>query len=457
MLETILRRRSHVYPLIALAATVGSGGALFAQDVRGALTGLVTDPSGSPVSGAAITATNVNTHVASATTSNYAGNYTILFLIPGHYTVDITANGFKRFVQTNLTLSTSEHGTIDAKLEVGSVSESVDVNSSVPLLETTTASRSNVVSAEEIINLPNNARNIFNVILALPGVTKQDTGFEQFSNYGLINSTRISINGGVARDNETVIDGVVDTQPDRTVTFQPPLESIAEVNVQTSNFDASYGRFGGGVTAMNTKAGTNALHGSLFSDHTNSALAANAWARNLAGLPKPAGRANQFGFEIDAPVLIPKVFNGRNRLFFMLSFEGQRVNTSGGESAILPTAAMKTGDFSQVPRTIYDPLTTQVVNGQAIRTAFPGNRIGPDRINPVSAKLLSYLPNPNLSQQTYGVNNYLSPVGGISNYGLWLGRLDYRINERNRIFFSQGKLPYIETDGILYPNSPADV
>src|SRR5215813_6846450 len=296
MLKAILTRCSHLSNLIPLVAALMAGAAtLSAQDVRASLTGLVTDPSGSPVAGATITATNIDTQVASTTTSNDAGNYTILFLIPGHYNVDITANGFKRFVSSNLTLSTSERGTIDAKLEVGSVSESVDVSSSAPLLETTTASRSNVVSAEEIINLPNNARNIYNVILALPGVTKQDTGFEQFSNYGLINATRISINGGVARDNETVIDGVVDTQPDRTVTFQPPLESVAEVNVQTSNFDASYGRFGGGVTAINTKAGTNSLHGSLFEYHTNSALAANSWARDFQGLPKPPGRSNQFG------------------------------------------------------------------------------------------------------------------------------------------------------------------
>src|SRR5215475_12100073 len=136
MLKTTLTRHSHLVPLLVLCAALVPGAAtLSAQDVRASLTGLITDPSGSPISGATITATNVDTHVPSATTSNDAGNYTILFLIPGHYTVDITANGFKRFVTTNLTLSTSEHGTIDAKLEVGSVSESVDVNGSAPLLE----------------------------------------------------------------------------------------------------------------------------------------------------------------------------------------------------------------------------------------------------------------------------------------------------------------------------------
>lgn len=429
---------------------------LHSQDVRASLTGIVTDSSGAAIAGAVISATNTDTHIVSTAKSNEAGTYIILFLIPGHYSVEVKAGGFKQFVAQNVTLSTSEHGTIDIKLEVGNVTESIDVSSSAPLLETTTASRSNVVSAEQIINLPNNARNIYNDILALPAVTKQDTGFEQFSNYGLINSTRISINGGVARDNETVIDGVVDTQPDRTVTFQPPLESVAEINVQTSNFDAAYGRFGGGVTAINTKAGTNALHGSLFEYHTNSALAANSWARDFTGQPKPAGRENQFGFEIDAPIFIPKVFNGKNRLFFMLSYEGQRVGDSGGNTAILPTPAMKSGDFSQVPRVIYDPTSTHMVNGQAVRSPFPGNKIDPSRINPVSAKLISYLPNPNLAQQGYGVTNYVSPAGGISNYGLWLGRIDYRIDDRNNLFFSAGKMPYIEVDGVLYPHSPAD-
>jgi hypothetical protein len=452
-----VRRLQSMPALIWTAALLVCGLTLQGQDVRASLTGLITDQSGAPIADAIVSATNIDTQVVSVTKSNTAGSYVILFLLPGHYNVDIKAAGFKQFIRDNLTLSTSEKGTLDIKMEVGAVNQSVEVKAEAPLLETTTASRSNAVTGQQIMDLPNNSRNIYNVILALPGVAKQDANWEQFSNYGLINSTRISINGGVARDNETVIDGVVDTQPDRTVTFQPPLESVAEISVQTSNFDSAYGRFGGGVTAINTKSGTNAMHGSVFEYHTNSALAANSWSRDFQGLPKPEGRENQYGFEIDAPIFVPKLFDGRNRLFFMLSYEGQRVGSQGGGSTVVPTAAMKSGDFSAVPRVIYDPMSTHIVNGQAVRTPFPNNHIPSSLINPVSANLLGYLPAPNLAQTGYGLANYNNTQNSISNYGLWLGRIDYRINERNNIFFSAGKLPYLETDGVLFPNSPADV
>lgn len=427
------------------------------QELRASLTGIVTDQSGALIPDATVSAKNVETQVVAAAKTNTAGSYVLLFLLPGRYTVDVEASGFKHFVRENLTLSTSERGTLDVKLDVGQVTDSVSVSAETPLLETTTASRINAVTGQQIMDLPSNSRNIYNVILALPAVQKHDRNWGAFSNYGLVNSTRISINGGIARENETVMDGVVNTQPDKTVTFQPPLEAVSEVSVQTSNFDASYGRFGGGVTAINTKSGTNGLHGSVFEYHTNSALAANAWARNFAGLPKPEGKANQYGFEVDGPVFIPKVFDGRNRLFFMLSYEAHRVNSGGGGSTVVPSAEMRNGDLSSVPRVIYDPLTTRVVNGQVVRTPFPGNRIDPTRINPVSQKLIGHLPGANLGQRAYGLTNYTSPQGTTSKYNLWLGRGDYRINDRNSVYFTTGKLPYVETDEVLYPGSVADV
>lgn len=428
---------------------------VYGQDLRASLTGIVTDSSGAAVPEANVSVTNIETQVTFATKTNGSGSYVILFLIPGRYTVNVEATGFKQFKRENVVLSTSERGTLDVNMDVGQTSETVNITSEVPLLETTTASRINAVSSQQMMDLPSNSRNIYNTILALPGVTKQDRNQGAFSNYGLVNSTRIAINGGIARENETVMDGVVNTQPDKTVTFQPPLEAVSEVSVQTSNFDASYGRFGGGVTAINTKAGSNSLHGSVYEYHTNSALAANPWAYNLAGIQRPAGRQNQYGFEVDAPVFIPKLFNGKNKLFFMLAYEAHRVKDAG-VGDILPSDAQRTGDFSGIPRLIYDPLTSFTANGRLERTPFANNQIPQSRINPVARNLVGFLPSPNIANQQYGVRNYLSPVGGTSEYNLWTGRLDYRINDNNNLSFIAGKLPYAEVDGVLYPNSPAD-
>ena len=429
---------------------------LHGQDLRASLTGLVADSTGAILPNATVTATNVDTRVATSTKSNAAGSYVLLFLPPGQYRVQVEAVGFKQFVREGVALSTSERGTLDVTLEVGQMTETISVTDDAPLLETATASRINAVTGQQITNLPSNSRNIFNALLALPGVQKQDRNWGAFSNYGLVNSTRLSINGGVARDNEAVMDGVVNTQPSRSIVFQPPLEAVSEVSVQTSNFDASYGRFGGGVTAVTTKSGTNSLHGSTFWYHTNSALAANSWSQNFIGQPKPSGKANQFGFEVDGPVFIPKFLDGRNKLFFMLSYEGHRVKDQGGETTVVPDAALRGGDFSGVSRTVYDPLTTTVANGQVVRTAFAGNRIPSSRINPVSANLAGFLPTPNITGQPYGITNYISPAGSTGEYDMLFGRMDFRINEKNSIYFTGGHMPYREVDGVLYPDSPAD-
>jgi len=426
---------------------------LHSQDLRASLTGLVADSTGAVIPNATVTATNIDTQVASTTQTNAAGSYVLLFLIPGQYRVQVEADGFKKLVRESVVLSTSERGTLDIALEVGQVTETISVSDAAPLLETATASRINAVTGQQVTDLPSQGRSIFNQLLALPGVQKQDRRWGAFSNYGLVNSTRISINGGIARDNEALMDGVVNTQPDRSVTFQPPLEAVSEVSAQTSNFDASYGRLGGGVTAVTTKNGTNALHGSAFAYHTNSAFAANSWQQNFIGQPKPSAKMNQFGFEVDGPVFIPKFLDGRNKLFFMFSYEARRVNDAGGETTVLPDSALRGGDFASVSRVIYDPLTTTPAG---VRTPFAGNRIPTSRINAVSSNLVSLLPLPNISGQAYGLPNYISSVGSTGSYNQFYGRIDYRINDKNSVYVTGGHMPYAETDGVLYADSPAD-
>jgi len=427
------------------------------QDLRASITGRVSDPSDSAVPRAKVVATNTQTNVTAETETNEAGRYTILFLQPGAYTLTVEAQGFKKFVRENLLLGTSQKLGLDLTLQVGQLTESVTVTAETSLLETEAASRGALVGTGQIEDLPNNGRNIYQLVWAAPGVIKASRYWGSMENYALGNSTGAVINGGLRTHNETVMDGVTNTQPNRDVNFQPPVESVAEMKVQTSNYDASYGRFGGGVIAITTKSGANAFHGSLYEFNKTNALAANPWILNFLGESKPHFVNNTFGFQADGPIYLPKLFDGRNRLFYMVAYEGLRERSSGGDATVVPTAAQRTGDFSALPVTIYDPTTTRADGARFVRTPFTGNRIPASRISPVSTEVLKFVPQPNLLGRGYGLDNYANFGGAKNGYDQFLTKLDYRINEANNVYFSYGRLPYQEFDDILFGgDSPAE-
>ena len=445
-----------MFALALLAIPAAQG-----QELRASLSGTVTDPSGSAIPAAKVAATNVSTNVMSNAETNEAGRYTILFLAPGRYKVTVEASGFKTFVRENLVLETSARQALDVAMELGQVTESVTVTTESQQVETETASRGALVTTRQIMDIPNNGRNVYQLVWAAPGVIKASRYWGSMENYALGNSTSVAINGGITRENETVMDGVTNTQPNRDVNFQPPVESVAEMKVQTNNYDAQYGRFGGGVVAISTKSGTNAFHGSLYEFHKNDNLAATPWVMNYYGIPRDSVRFlnNTFGLQTDGPIYIPKVFDGRNHLFFMVAYEGLRESSSGGDSAILPTDAQRTGDFSGVPRTIYDPTTTRLDpnTGKYVRSPFGENRIPADRINNVAANTLGWVPKPNRPGVPYGEDNYFAALGARNGYDQFLTKLDYRVNDRNNVYFSYGRLPYQEFDDILFGgDSPAE-
>lgn len=431
--------------------------AIDAQEIRGSISGGVTDSTGAAVAGAKVVATDTATNASSESVTNEAGRYALLFLRPGGYQLTVEASGFKKFVREDLVLGTSERLGIDVVLEVGQLVESVTVTGQAAALETETASRGSLVSTREILRIPNNGRNVYQLVWAAAGVIKNSRYWGSMENYALGNSTGVSINGGIRRENETVMDGVTNTQPNRDVNFQPPVESVAELKVQPNTFDASYGRFGGGVVVITTKSGTNSFHGSLYEFNKTAALAANPWVLNYLGEDKPHFLNNTFGFQVDGPVYLPKLFDGRNRAFFMVAYEGLRERSSGGASAIVPTAAMRGGDFSGLPVTLYDPTTTRLENGRYVRDPFPGNRIPANRISPVAQNVLKYVPEPNLPGRGIGLENYANFSGAKNGYNQLLTKFDYRINDRNNIYYSYGRLPYTEFDSLLFGgDSPAE-
>ena len=194
-------------------------------------------------------------------------------------------------------------------------------------------------------------------------------------------------------------------------------------------------------TTIISKSGTNAFHGSLYEFNKNDALGANPWVLNYLGEPKPHFVNNTFGFEVDGPVYIPKLFDGRNRVFFMVAYEGLQERSAGGDSTVVPTDAMREGDFSTLGREVYDPLTTQTVGGQIVRDAFPGNRISSSRVSPVARNVLGYIPKPNRVTANPAEDNYAVSLGAKNYYNQILARVDWALNSKNTIYVRYGRLP----------------
>jgi Carboxypeptidase regulatory-like domain/TonB dependent receptor len=442
---------------LLLVSILASPVVRFPQDIRATLSGQITDAPGSAVPNAKVAVINTATNVASKATTNDVGRYVVSFLIPGRYRLEVEAKGFKKFVRENIQVEVGDRIGLDIRLQVGEITESVTVAGQIPLLETENASRGQVITSQQLGDLPNNGRNAFQLVWAVPGVIKTGGYWGSMENYALGNATGASINGGKRRENETLLDGATNTLGNRDVNFQPILDAVAEFKVNTGVYDAAYGRTGGGVTVLSTRSGSNAFHGSIWEYHKNAALAATPWVLNSLGENKPHFLNNTFGFQVGGPAYIPKVLDGRNKLFFMVAYEGLRERSSGGDSVIVPTASMRSGDFSGLPVALYDPLTTRAVNGQNVRDPFPGNRIPANRINPVAASLLKFVPLPNFGTGEYGNDNYAAFLGAKNGYNQWMTRVDYSIDAKNSVYFRYGRLPYTEFDGILFGGaSPAE-
>lgn len=392
------------------------------------------DGSGAPVEGAKVVVTNIEKNTATETTTNSSGRYVAQFLLPGKYQLIIEKPGFKKFVRGEIAVSAADRLAIDARLEVGAMTESVQVTATTSILQTETASRTATIENRMLENIPTSGRNLYQLQYIQPGVVKNSTYWGSMELYAFGNVNNVSISGGRSGENETLIDGVANTHADRGVTLVPSLNSTQEFTIHTNTYDAQFGRVGGGVTSITIKSGTNALHGQLFEFFKNEKLNANDWIANKNNEERTKYRNNTFGFEVDGPVYIPKLFDGRNRAFFMISLEGLRERLEDGTITTMPTADMLRGDFSKLGVTIYDPLT---------RAPFPGNRIPLDRINPVAAKAASFYPQSNRAGEgADGHNNYAVFNSARNGYDAWLGKMDIRLAENHQVAFRYGQTPW---------------
>ncbi len=438
---------------------------LFAQEFRANITGTVTDPSGAAIAGARIEALSTERKVSYDAVSNDAGIYLIRLLPPGKYTLSVQKDGFKRAQREGLEIQGADRLNINLRLEVGGVTESVTVTGETPLLATETASRSTTLEQKYVDDLPTSGRNVYQLLFSQPGVTKNSRYWGSFELYAFGNINGISINGGRSGENDTVIDGISSVRGSRSASFAPALNTIQEVTVQSNTYDASFGRFGGGVTSIVLRSGTNSLHGQLFEFLKNDKLNSNGYSANAANVPRPAFKNNTYGFTVDGPVMIPKLFNGKNKLFWMLSLESLNERNPQIQLWTVPTAGQKQGDFSALvnnsrqPVTVYDPTSTRANPSGAgfIRTPFAGNRIPANRINPVSAKLIDFYPAPNRPPDgADGQNNYLFVNSSKNSYNQWLGKLDWAINDRHRVSGRYGETPWSNFARIQWGNNVAE-
>ena len=427
--------------VLALCATGAS-----AQEYRGRITCVVTDPSGAAIPAATVTAKSKATGVSISAQSNAAGIYTITFLQPGEYDLKVTAPGFKAYEQTGIVLQSGQLAEITAALTVGQTTESIEVTTEAALLDTESASRGNVVDNKLIQELAVPARNPMLLANFQPGVTYRGVGifYQPFANGALVN---LSINGGLPGNNELQVDGAPNNSSARApnnVAFVPPGEAVQEVAINTNGYDASFGKTSGGVVNIVMKGGTKDFHASGWSFQRRRDLNANRFQNNANNVPKPRQQVDHWGVVASGPVLLPFAKKDlKDRFFWLFSYENYNELQPAPFALSYPATEMRNGDFSRMtnpagaPITIYDPTTLANVNGIERRTPFPGNIIPSNRLSPIARSLTSFYPNPNVptpAGRRYSQLNYAQPDYAYDLlYESWMGRGDFIVNDAIRI------------------------
>ena len=415
---------------VLLSVPIGTAAA---QDFRGAITGRVTDTSSAVLPGVTVTATHVATNVATATTTNSDGVYNLLYLAPGTYTVTIELQGFKKEVREGIELRIGDRLTIDSRLDIGQLEESITVTASAMLLERSNASAGQVIDEKRISLMPLSDGNPFVLSRLVPGVAY--TGDLKFSR-PFDNAGTSSINAdGSSGGNEFTLDGSPNMASGRRVAFVPPAGAVQEFKVQTASFDAGDGHTAGAMVNVTLKSGTNALKGQGYYYYRDDKLSATDFFVNRSGGEKPGLGYDRFGGSVGGPVRLPK-YNGRDRTFFFGAIEWLYDEFPEPGPQSVPTDAMRRGDFSALLGqniTIYDPLTARLENGFVVRSAFPNNVIPQNRINPVAQQVLGYYPAPNAAGDAQGRNNYFSTNPRTDDFYSISTRVDHRITDKQQL------------------------
>lgn len=429
---------------LALSTLILSAG-LYAQDFRSTLQGTVSDPSKATIANAAVSLRNSATGQERSATTNTDGFYIFQFLPPGPYELTVKAPGFRTTVEKGIELALTQTLRRDVAMQLGDTADTVNVVADIAVLETDSTSLGTAIRSEVRDNLPLKGRSSLFMFTLTPGVVNNRYGEDTRPN-DTITNIYFSANGAPVAATDVFVDGASNTvNVNRGVNISqwvPSVDSIAEFKLEMGTLSAEYGRSGGSVTNIVIKSGTNSLHGTAYEFFRNSALDANGYFARGQGRKLAAFGANTYGFALGGPVLLPKLYDGRNRTFWFTSFEGAREGNGQDNTLSVPTAKMRAGDFSEVPQAIYDPFSVAMVNGNPTRTPFAGNIIPQNRQDPVAQKIMPFWPeanrpSPNAAQPW--VQNYGFSGKWPRNYDMFVTKIDHRFSEGWNTFFRINK------------------
>ena len=462
-----------------------------AQNLRGSIIGEVTDATGAAVSHAAVTVTSTDTGSIIHVKTTSDGFFTAPGLLPGGYSVRVAAPGFKTYQQTGVQVQTQQNVTVNVKLEVGSTTEQITVTAAPPLIDTADASIGQVLTTDQVEDLPTNGGTPL-------GFARLEEGVVSKAKHALGGATPVSnqtvddfsLGGGNSSSNELLLNGVPNMQDaDRYAAFSPQLDSVDQIRVDVFGANVEYGDTSGGTVNLTTKSGTNQFHGSArweYEDVGCSNLSGKFASRSannctwMSALPyttpvgknaPPGSHTNQFGGTIGGPIWIPHVFNGHNKLFFFYAYETYRGQPPAAQTITsVPTAAERAGDFAPLLALngknnyqLYNPYTATGTQQNYTRTAIPNNCLGPAAttysstdcpgnaglaLSPIAQAYLKFVPLPNYSGSTTtadGENNYFTFTPTIQDYRSHMGRIDWNISSNDKIFGEAHRSRYLNS------------
>lgn len=389
--------------------------ALRGQTPSASVVGRVSDASGAVIPAVTVQLTHLDTNQSHQSASNEAGDFTIPYLAPGRYSLEARADGFRVYRRPEFVLAVDQVLRLDLQMEVGSLSESVTVTDTPPSLNTESSARGDVTTNAEITEMPLAGRNFTDLAYLTGGVMPK----------GEDGDGSLAVNGARADNLGFLVDGMNNTQRRNTgAVVSPPVEGVQEFKMITSGFSAEYGRYAGGVVSVVMKSGANRLRGSLYEFVRNDALD----ARGFFELEKSKLRRNQFGATVSGPVLLPRLYNGRDRTFFLFSWESLRQISGVTQRGIVPQPEMLQGDFTRAVDAFGRPLA--IVDPLAGRAPFPGKVIPTARLDPVAARLAAFYPAPNLP---ITANNYIAQANSTSDWDNFSAKGDHTLSPRDRL------------------------
>jgi hypothetical protein len=480
-----------------------AGGVARAQEFRGTISGAIADPTGAVVAGASVTVKETQTGTVNRTVSDNSGQYVVPFLLPGEYSITASAAGFQTITRAGITLQSQEHPIINLKLTIGEASQTVNVTAEAPLVDQANASVGQVISTESVADLPLNGRTPAVLTELSMGVISEIPPqlVHPFDNSA---GNSWSLGGTPNQASESLLDGSPDLTILGQLAFSPSQDTVQEVSVRPFDTDSSFGHTIGGVVNQITKTGTNRLHGTAYEFNQIPNLDANSYLNDRAVpvVPLPVTHYNQWGFTVGGPIVIPKVYNGKDKLFFFFAYEGlkdsQPVTTtltvptiSGGLTA---TTGEVNGDFYQTlvagcptgfnsnlaatgaicnadpalgsayknpyadPNQLYNPYSA-TTGSSFTRSPILNNQLtsvwGTGGINSVAAAYLKLYPAPNNTANAApnGLGNYISNAPSADKFNSEFGRMDYNVNSRDHIFFDMRHNNRTQTKNNYFSNN----